>query len=114
MNNFISSVMASKGSAYTENGAISYASTGKELVDQFGKAASYRGRDISIVFDDQARLWAENPEAALKFPFYLRLITREAKMSDGTKTEKVQRGAGVKDEAFKRFVWILKNHPDMF
>ena len=29
-------------------------------------------------------------------------------------TEKVQRGAGVKDEAFKRFVWILKNHPDMF
>lgn len=114
MNNFISSVMASKGSAYTENGAISYASTGKELIDQFGKAASYRGREISVVFDDQARLWAENPEAALKFPFYLRLITREAKMSDGTKTEKVQRGAGVKDEAFKRFVWILKNHPDMF
>lgn len=114
MNNFISSVMASKGSAYTENGAISYASTGKELIDQFGKAASFRGRDISVVFDDQARLWAENPEAALKFPFYLRLITREAKMSDGTKTEKVQRGAGVKDEAFKRFVWIMKNHPDEF
>ena len=114
MNNFISSVMASKGSAYTENGAISYASTGKELIDQFGKAASFRGRDISVVFDDQARLWAENPEAALKFPFYLRLITREAKMSDGTKTEKVQRGAGVKDEAFKRFVWIMKNHPEEF
>ena len=114
MNNFISSVMASKGSAYTENGAISYASTGKELIDQFGKAASFRGRDISVVFDEQARLWDENPEAALKFPFYLRLITREAKMGDGTKTEKVQRGAGVKDEAYKRFVWILKNHPDEF
>ena len=114
MNSFISSVMASKGSAYTENGAISYASTGKELVDQFGKAASYRGRDFSVVSDDQARLWAENPEAALKFPFYLRLITREAKMSDGTKTEKVQRGAGAKDEAFKRFVWIMKNHPQEF
>lgn len=109
MNQFLANV-----EARTENGAKSYFSTGKELVDQFGKAASYRGRDISVVFDDQARLWDENPEAALKFPFYLRLITREAKMSDGTKTEKVQRGAGVKDEAFKRFVWILKNHPEDF
>ena len=114
MNNFISSVMASKGSAYTENAAISYASTGKELIDQFGKAASYRGRDFSVVLDDQERLWNENPEAALKFPFYLRLITREVKMGDGTKTEKVQRGAGSKDEAFKRFIWILKNHPGDF
>lgn len=109
MNQFLANV-----EARTENGAESYFSTGKELVDQFGKAASYRGRDISVVFDDQARLWDDNPEAALKFPFYLRLITREAKMSDGTKTEKVQRGAGVKDEAFKRFVWILKNHPEDF
>lgn len=114
MNDFLSSVMTSKGSAYTENGAISYASTGKELVDQFGKAASFRGRDFSVVSDDQKRLWAENADAALKFPFYLRLITREAKMSDGTKTEKVQRGAGAKDEAFKRFVWIMKNHPQEF
>jgi len=114
MNDFLSNVMASKGSAYTENGAISYASTGKELVDQFGKAASFRGRDFSVVSDDQKRLWAENADAALKFPFYLRLITREAKMSDGTKTEKVQRGAGAKDEAFKRFVWIMKNHPQEF
>ena len=114
MNGFISGVMASKGSAYTENGAISYASTGKELVDQFGKAASYRGRDYSVVADDMKRLWAENPEAALKFPFYLRLITREVKMGDGTKTEKVQRGAGARDEAYKRFVWLMQNHPDEF
>lgn len=114
MNGFISGVMASKGSAYTENGAISYASTGKELVDQFGKAASYRNRDFSVVADDMKRLWDENPEAALKFPFYLRLITREVKMGDGTKTETVQRGAGAKDEAFKRFVWVMKNHPDEF
>lgn len=114
MNEFISKVMSSKGSAYTENGATSYVSTGSELVDQFGKAASFRGRDFSVVSDDQARLWAENPDAALKFPFYLRLITREAKLSDGTKTEKVQRGAGVKDEAFKRFVWIMKTHPEEF
>lgn len=114
MNQFISGIMSRKGSAYTENGAVSYASTGKELVDQFGKAASYRGRDYSVVADDQARLWRENPDAALKFPFYLRLITREVKVSENIKTEKVQRGAGARDEAFKRVLWIAYNHPDVF
>ena len=110
MNQFISGIMSKKGSAYTENGAVSYASTGKELVDQFGKAASYRGRDFSVVADDQARLWRENPDAALKFPFYLRLITREVKISETMKTEKVQRGAGARDEAFKRILWVAYNH----
>lgn len=114
MNQFVSRVMASKGSAYTENGAISYASTGKELLDQFGKAASFRGRDISVVFDDQSRLWNENPEAALKFPFYLRLITREVKISETNRTEKVQRGAGARDESFKRLLWIAYNHKEEF
>lgn len=113
-NQFISGIMSSKGSSYTENGAISYASTGKELVDQFGKAGSYRGRDISLVFDDQARLWKENSEAALRFPFYLRLITREVKVSETIKTEKVQRGVGARDEAFKRILWIAYNHPEAF
>jgi len=114
MNQFVSRVMASEGSAYTENGARSYASTGKEIVDQFGKAASFRGRDISVVFDDQARLWDENPETALKFPFYLRLITREVKISETDKTEKVQRGAGARDEAFKRLLWVAYNHKEEF
>lgn len=114
MNQFISGIMSKKGSTYTENGAVSYASTGKELVDQFGKAASYRGRDFSVVADDQARLWRENPDAALKFPFYLRLITREVKVSETIKTEKVQRGAGARDEAFKRILWIAYNHTDAF
>ena len=51
MNQFLANV-----EARTENGAKSYFSTGKELVDQFGKAASYRGRDFSVVLDDQERL----------------------------------------------------------
>lgn len=114
MNGFIMNQFLANVEARTENGAKSYFSTGKELVDQFGKAASYRGRNYSVVADDMKRLWDENPEAALKFPFYLRLITREVKMGDGTKTEKVQRGAGAKDEAYKRFVWLMQNHPDEF
>ena len=114
MNQFISNVMSSKGSARTENGAISYASTGSELVDQFGKVASYRGRDFSVVSDDQERLWNENPEAAVRFPFYLRLVTREVRVSENITTEKVQRGAGARDEAFKRILWLAYNHEDVF
>lgn len=109
MNSFIANLQAR-----TENGAVSYFSTGKELVDQFGKAASYRGRHYSIVADDQKRLWDENPAAAIKFPFYLRLITREVKVSENTRTEKVQRGAGARDEAFKRLLWLAYNHYEAF
>lgn len=114
MQNFLKAIQTQSGSAYTRNGAVSYATSGSELVDQFGKAGSYIGREISIVFDDQKRLWDENPEAALRFPFYLRLITRQSKIFDGVETEKVQRGAGVRDEAFKRLLWVAYNHPQRF
>lgn len=116
MNSFLKATQTQSGSAQTKNGAVSYASTGSELVDQFGKAASYIGRDISVVFDDQKRLWDENPEAAIRFPFYLRLITRQSKISRDKQfeTEKVQRGAGVRDEAYKRLLWVAYNHPQRF
>lgn len=116
MNSFLKATQTQSGSAYTKNGAVSYASTGSELVDQFGKAASFIGRDISVVFDDQKRLWDENPEAALRFPFYLRLVTRQSKISRDKQfeTEKVQRGAGIRDEAYKRLLWIAYNHPQRF
>lgn len=100
--------------ARTENGAISYATIGSALLDQFGKAGSFRGRDIMDVWADQAKLWSEDPENALKFPFYLRMITRQSNILNGGKTEKVQKGQGNRDEAFKRLLWIAKYHPDEF
>jgi len=100
--------------ARTENGAISYATIGNALLDQFGKAGSYRGRNIVDVWSEQERLWAENPEQALKFPFYLRMITRQTNIVGGGKTEAVQKGQGAKDESFKRLLWIAKYHPDEF
>ena len=101
--------------AHTENGAISYASTGSELIDQFSKAGTARGRDINDVWVEQARLWGENPVNALRFPFYLRMITRQTNLiEDGAKTEKVQKGQGARDEAFKRLLWIARYHKDEF
>ena len=116
MNDFIkaNTLGAGANGARTENGAISYDTFGTALLDQFGKAGVYRGRDINDVWNDQNILWSENPEFALKFPFYLRLITRQSNITGQGKTEKVQRGAGARDEAFKRLLWIAKYHPEEF
>ena len=113
-NMFLNEITRGKGTAFTENGAASYASLGTVLLDQFGKAGTNRGRDIEVVFHEQSDLWNENPEMALKFPFYLRMITRQTKLFDDKKTEKVQKGQGARDEAFKRLLWIEKYHPDKF
>lgn len=98
----------------TENGAKAYSTTGSELVDQFGLAGNYRGRDINKVFEEQEYLWNENAEAALRLPFYLRLITRKVKVADDKETEEVMNGQGARDESLKRILWIAKKHPDVF
>lgn len=115
-NGFISvnTLGAGANNARTENGAISYNTFGNALMDQFGKAGVYRGRAIEDVWAEQNVLWAENPEFALKFPFYLRMITRQSNVTGQNKTEKVQRGAGARDESFKRLLWIAKYHPEEF
>ena len=110
---FVREATMSGGTSFTENGAVSYASIGTELLNQFAKAGTYRGRDLNDVFVQQAALWAENPEDALKFPFYLRMVTRKTKMFDA-ETETVQRGQGARDEAFKRLLWFAKYHPEVF
>lgn len=116
MNDFVKANMLDAGAndARTENGAISYATIGTTLLDQFGKAGAFRGRRIEDVWKDQSTLWGENPEAALKFPFYLRLITRQTNILGKGKTDLVQKGQGARDEAFKRLLWIAKYHPEEF
>lgn len=114
MNGFIKVNTSGAGTALTENGAMSYKSTGLALTDQFAKAGTARGRDYSEVWNEQAQLWNENKELALRFPFYLRLITRKSNLLDDTATEKVQRGQGARDEAFKRLLWVAAFHEDEF
>lgn len=111
MNDFLK---AATNVAYTENGALSYATTNSTCVDQFGNAGSCRGRDINTVFAEQNALWNENKDFAVKFPFYLRMITRKVKMANGTVTDAPQRGQGARDEAFKRLLWFLHNEPEIF
>ena len=98
----------------TWNGAVSYKTTGKAIVDQFGKAGTYRGRALEAVFKEQEALWLENHLQAIRFPFYLRMVTRKVKVNEKNVTEKVQKGQGARDESFKRLLWFAVNQPDLF
>jgi hypothetical protein len=110
-NSFID-VLNFNGMALTENGALTNKSAGTAMVDQFGKAGNYRGRALDEVFADQKALWEEDAEKALRFPFYLRLITRKVRINKENETEKVQKGQGARDESLKRILWLAAFHPD--
>ena len=103
-----------KNITFTENGAVTFLTSGKAIIDQFSHAGTAIGRPIDTVFMEQAQLWDEDPDSALRFPFYLRLITRKVKVSENEKTDAVQKGAGLRDEAFKRILWVAYNQPDVF
>ena len=116
MNSFVKANLLAPGAngTMTENGAVSYATAGSALLDQFAHAGTARGRNVGEVWNEQATLWGEDPVTALRFPFYLRMITRQTNVINGSKTEKVQRGQGAKDESFKRLLWIARYHADEF
>jgi len=98
--------------AVTENCAISNFTTGSIIVDQFGRAGTFRDRTYDQVAADCAKAWGENPLAALRLMFYLRLITR--KIVGEISTDSIQKGQGQRDEFFKRMAWLAKNHFSTF
>ena len=114
MNKFTDIAFSKANFTLTENGAKTYVTTNSAIVDQFGKAGNFRGRTLAEVFADQAKIWNENAEAALRCPFYLRMITRKVKVNAENETDKVQSGQGARDEAFKRLLWIAAEQPEAF
>lgn len=109
-NQFLSNIHSKD--ARTENGALTNSSTGSDLIDQFGKAGSHRGRDFKEVSIEMSKLYASDKRSAIQFAFYLRLITRKIKGS--FVTDKVQLGQGNRDESFKRLLWLAQKDPVAF
>lgn len=109
-NPFLTAVM--QYDTYTENGAVSHSTTGNALLDYFSKAGTYRDRDLTAVFADMGKIWAESPLVAMQIVFYLRMITRSTK--GFLETENVQKGQGVRDEFRKAIHWMAKYHPHAF
>ena len=97
------------------NGALKLTSTGDPFVDQFGLISQYRQlRPYSSISKDMKELWDIDPMYAMKLLFYIRKITRKVKFSNGTETSKVQKGAGLRHEAFMRMLWLAVNHSETF
>ena len=117
LQNLFSSNSPVKKVEYTTsgNGALKLTSTGDPFVDQFGLISQYRQlRPYSSISKDMQELWDIDPMYALKLLFYIRLITRKVKFHNGTETSKVQKGAGLRHEAFMRMLWLAVNHSETF
>lgn len=58
--------------AITENGAIGYRTTNHTILDMNFKVPSYRTADASTIWNDFQKAYAEDPEHAIKWLFYVR------------------------------------------
>lgn len=97
----------------TENGAVGYATTGKNLLDMNFKISSYRNKSDKEIIVDFKKAWFENKELALKFLFYV----RDAR--EGAGERRLFRVAikEIADELDERvFEWITKygRYDDIF
>eukprot|EP01090_Pellita_catalonica_P016169 TRINITY_DN4565_c0_g1_i2.p1 TRINITY_DN4565_c0_g1~~TRINITY_DN4565_c0_g1_i2.p1 ORF type:complete len:546 (-),score=114.39 TRINITY_DN4565_c0_g1_i2:91-1728(-) len=95
---------------YTQNGALSNATSGSLLVDYFAKSGTYRDRKQEEVDADIAKIWTDSPLIALRIIFYNRTISRSTKGFFVSET--VQKGQGSRDEFRKALTWLSKNKPD--
>lgn len=60
--------------AYTENGAVSYASSMSDVLDLFATIGALRGAPEQEIVDRFVRAYAEDPDLAMKVLFYARDI----------------------------------------
>lgn len=115
LNTFVqANVMLNSATHSLGNGSLKYTTTGSSFIDQFGKAGNYlTKRSFADVSADMSALWDSNPELALKFTMYLRMITRNT-VFNGNATETVQRGTGARSEGIMRMLWVATHHPEQF
>ena len=98
-NQFIAAGLKKSAETLSENGALKYSATGDAFVDQFSKIGSYKSiRSFNDISKDMMLLYSIDKVIAIKFILYLRLITRKTMLIDGSKSESIQRGAGLKHE----------------
>lgn len=106
-----------KKSAETRSGnySLKFSTTGNDFLDQFSNLGVYRKpRKFADISLDCDILWASNPELTVRFIMYLRIISRKVTLFNGEKTQKVQKGGGLKYESIMRMMWLHMNHPEVF
>jgi len=112
---FIDAGLKKSAETLSGNGSLKYSTTGNPFVDQFGSMSRYKApRPYSEIADDMVKIYSNNPYLAVCFVFFLRMITRVVSLFNGVKTEKTQKGAGLRHEGIVRMIWLHMNHKDVF
>lgn len=114
-NSFLNKGFEKSAETRSGNYAKKYKTTGNEFLDQFGNLGSFREpRSFDEISKDMSTLWAIDPKLTVKFTLYIRMITRSTQFIDGSKTEQVQRGAGLRHESIMRMIWLHIFHKEAF
>lgn len=114
-NPFVTAALQKSSEILSGNGALKYSTTNNVFVDQFANASRYLAeRPFADISRDMEILANTDLTLAVKFALYLRIVNRQVSFLDGSKTEKVQKGQGLKHEAIKRFMWLAINKPETF
>lgn len=114
-NKFLKEAYKSSSTTLSGNGALKYTTTGSDFVDQFAKVTNFKEpRKYDDISRDMQMLWGQNPQLTLALTFYIRMITRQTQLSNGSRTQTIQRGQGLKHEGIFRMIWMEINHLDTF
>lgn len=114
-NRFLSGAGRISAETRSGNGALKYRTTGNPFVDQFGALSDFKQpRPYTEIAADCETLYNLNREDAIKFIFYLRMITRTVSLPDGSTTSEPQKGAELKHEAIMRMIWLHLKEPEVF
>jgi hypothetical protein len=106
-----------KAQAVTEsgNGAKKFANTDNEFVNDFGNIGAYKQpREYNTIEKTMATLWGISNIYTLQLSLYIRLITRKIRLFNGSQTNDIQKGQGLKHEGIFRMMWLSINHPNSF
>lgn len=114
-NSFVATAMKTTSVVRSENGAKKYSTSGNDFIDQFTSLGSYKvKRSFDDISRDMSTLWAGNARLTVAFVFFIRIITRTVMLFDGSKTDTVQRGGGLRHEGIMRMIWLHIYHKDVF
>lgn len=113
-NLFVAAGLKDAARTLSGNGALKYAEMDNAFVTQFGSMSGWlKPRTYDKVATDMSELWAIDPELAVRFALYARMVTRKTKVNGAT-TEKSQKGQGLRNEGLLRMLWLGINHPKTF
>ena len=87
-----------KRKTLTENGAVAYATSGKELLDFNFKLSGYRKADSQVIKNDFSHVFWEDPLTAIKYLFW---------------TRDVRGGAGERKVFREALLWLAENKPEI-